>query len=123
MPINTKKSNSEQPLPPAFHGLSSAAPQEKDTVEAMPRIQLPLTRLNFILMAVAGIIIALGFILMTGEPSGADSFNPDIFSTRRIVVGPTISFIGYILMGVAIMWPGRRKPESENQPTNEESKS
>ncbi|MBD5347084.1 MAG: DUF3098 domain-containing protein [Bacteroides sp.] len=76
---------------------------------------LPLTRLNFILMALAGLVIVVGFLLMTGEPSGADKFNPDIFSTRRIVVGPTITFLGYIFMGVAIMWPSRRNKNADLQ--------
>jgi len=70
---------------------------------------LPLTRLNFILMAIAGAVIVLGFLLMTGAPSGADTFNPDIFSTRRIVVGPTIAFLGYLFMGAAIMWPSKSR--------------
>lgn len=70
---------------------------------------LPLTRLNFILMAAAAAVIVIGFLLMTGEPSGADKFNPDIFSTRRIVVGPTIAFLGYIFMGAAIMWPDKKR--------------
>lgn len=63
-------------------------------------------------MAAAGAMIVLGFVLMLGEPSG-DTFNPDIFSTRRIVVGPTISFLGYIFMGVAIMWHCRCKKNVE----------
>lgn len=60
------------------------------------------------MMTVAGVMIALGFVLMLGAPSG-DTFNPDIFSTRRIVVGPTISFLGYIFMGLAIMLRPRCK--------------
>ncbi len=86
------------------------------------RTLLPLTRLNFILMAIAGIVITAGFLLMTGEPSGADTFNPDIFSTRRIVVGPTITFLGYIFMGVAIMWPTRRGDTTTSSATNPASK-
>lgn len=82
------------------------------------RAMFPLTRLNFILMAVAGLVITAGFLLMTGEPSGADTFNPDIFSTRRIVVGPTITFLGYIFMGVAIMWPTRRRDNSSDPTSN-----
>lgn len=74
-----------------------------------PKTLLPLTRLNFILMATAAVVIVAGFLLMTGEPSGPDKFNPDIFSTRRIVVGPALSFLGYIFMGVAILWPTRRR--------------
>lgn len=74
----------------------------------------PLNKLNFWLMIVAGAMIVLGFVLMLGAPSG-DTFNPDIFSTRRIVIGPTISFLGYIFMGFAIMWRPRCKRIIENQ--------
>lgn len=68
-----------------------------------PEGALPLEKKNFIGMAAAGVLIILGFILMLGAPSGADSFNADIFSTRRIVVGPFIAFIGFIAMGAAII--------------------
>ena len=84
--------------------------------------RLPLTRLNFILMGAAILVIVVGFLLMTGEPSGADTFNPDIFSTRRIVVGPTVTFLGYIFMGAAIMWPSRRRgTNAGNDSPNEAS--
>lgn len=71
--------------------------------------QLPLTRINFILMAVAGIMIVVGFLLMAGGATDGGEFNPDIFSTRRIVVGPTIAFLGFIFMGVAIMISSGKK--------------
>lgn len=72
-------------------------------------VKLPLVKINFILMAIAGAMIVIGFLLMTGASSTAEEFNPDIFSTRRIVVGPTIAFLGFIFMGVGIMWNPRRK--------------
>lgn len=65
---------------------------------------LPLLKTNFILMAIAGILIVAGFCLMAGGATDWDAFNPDIFSTRRIVVGPSIAFIGFIFMGFAIMY-------------------
>lgn len=68
------------------------------------RKDMPLTRINFILMACAGALIILGFVLMGGPGNDGDSFNPDIFSARRVVAGPTIAFIGFIAMGFAIMW-------------------
>ncbi|MCM1354927.1 MAG: DUF3098 domain-containing protein [Staphylococcus sp.] len=71
--------------------------------------QLPLLKINFILMAVAGVLIVLGFCLMAGGATDWDAFNPDIFSTRRIVVGPTIAFIGFIFMGFAIMYSPKKK--------------
>ncbi|MDE6048307.1 MAG: DUF3098 domain-containing protein [Paramuribaculum sp.] len=74
--------------------------------------QQPLQRINFILMAVAAVMIVLGFLLMTGAPATAEEFNPDIFSTRRIVVGPTIAFLGFVFMGVAIAWNPKSKKEN-----------
>ncbi len=64
---------------------------------------MPLHRINFIGMAVAGVMIVVGFLLMLGSPSGTDTFNYDIFSTRRIVVGPAIAFLGFVVMAVAII--------------------
>ena len=66
-----------------------------------------LPKLNAILVAVAFVIIVAGMFLMIGEPSGATEYNPDIFSFRRINVGPMISFFGFLFMIVAILW--RRK--------------
>lgn len=65
--------------------------------------QKPLGRRNFIAMAAAGALIVLGFILMLGAPSTETEFNPDIFSTRRIVVGPALAFIGFVAMAIAII--------------------
>ena len=72
------------------------------------RTFFPLTRKNFILMAAAGLAIVLGFLLMLGSGSTDEAFNKDIFSARRVVIGPTICFLGYIFMGVAIMWNPRK---------------
>lgn len=71
--------------------------------------RLPLQKINFILMAVAGFMIVLGFCLMLGGSTEMDAFNPDIFSARRVVVGPTISFLGFIFMGFAIMYSPKDK--------------
>lgn len=79
-----------------------------------PERQRPLMRLNFILMAISGVMIVLGFLLMTGAPATAEEFNPDIFSTRRIVVGPTIAFLGFVFMGVAIAWNPKSKSKENN---------
>ncbi len=68
------------------------------------RIQLPLVKINFILMAIAAAAILIGFLLMLGGSTTAQQFNPDIFSTRRIVIGPTIAFLGFVFMGFAIIY-------------------
>lgn len=69
--------------------------------------EYPLGRRNFIYMIIAAILIVGGFLLMLGG-SSTDEFNPDIFSVRRIVVGPTIAFIGFVSMAVAIILKPRK---------------
>lgn len=68
-----------------------------------------LPKLNSILIAISVMIIIVGFALMTGEPSGATAYNPDIFSFRRITVGPMISLFGFLVMIVAILYKPRTK--------------
>lgn len=69
--------------------------------------EFPLVRKNFIWMGISAALIVLGFLLMLG-PSSTEEFNPDIFSVRRIVVGPTIAFIGFVAMGISIIRVPRR---------------
>ena len=64
----------------------------------------PLTRINFVLMAICGAMIVIGFLLMLGGSNQLDHFNADIFSSRRIVVGPTIAFLGFVGMAFAIIF-------------------
>lgn len=68
-----------------------------------------LPKINAIAIAISVVIIIIGFALMVGAPSGVTEFNPDIFSTRRITVGPMIAFFGFILMIVAILYKPRKK--------------
>ena len=70
---------------------------------------LPLGKNNFIMMAIAGAMIVLGFILMLGGSTTEEAFNPDIFSTRRIVVGPFICFLGFVAMAIAVCIKPRNK--------------
>lgn len=71
-----------------------------------------LPKLNLILIAVSLVIIIVGFALMVGAPSGATEYNPDIFSARRITVGPMIAFFGFIMMIAAILF---KLPAKKNE--------
>ena len=66
---------------------------------------------NFILIAVACIV--LGFILMSGGGSGDNTFNPDIFSARRIVVAPVVTVIGFVMMIFGILKNSKDKEVTE----------
>lgn len=66
-----------------------------------------LSKLNLILIAISFIIIVCGFFLMVGEPSG-EVYNADIFSFRRITVGPMISLFGFVSMLFSILYRGKK---------------
>ena len=51
----------------------------------------------------AAILIAAGYVLMSGSGSTEQAFNPDIFSSRRIVVAPTLCLAGYLLIIVGLL--------------------
>ena len=76
--------------------------KSNDNIIKESRQSMPLGKRNFIGMAIAGALIIIGFLLMLGGSSTVDEFNPDIFISRRIVVGPFLAFLGFLGMGVAI---------------------
>lgn len=71
-----------------------------------------LGRANFILIAIGVLIIIAGLLLMTGPSSTETHFEPDIFSTRRVVVAPLVCFVGFVFMIFAIMF--RSKDQKSN---------
>lgn len=55
------------------------------------------------LIAIAVCCIVFGFVLMSGGGSGDNTFNPEIFSARRIVVAPVVTMIGFVMMIFGIL--------------------
>ena len=88
-------------------GSSEKSGKKAERLELETTEQLPLGRNNFICMGVSAVLIVTGFLLMLGG-SSTEEFNPDIFSGRRIVVGPTMAFLGFVAMGVSII----RRPKT-----------
>lgn len=78
--------------------------QQNSQLDPETYVEFPLVKANFLLMAIAGAAIVAGFLLMLGPSTTAQGFNPDIFSTRRIVIGPAIAFLGFVFMAYAIMY-------------------
>lgn len=75
---------------------------------------LPMGKANFIIMGIAALMIVIGFVLISGGATDDGSFNPEVFNSTRLVIGPTMAFIGFIGIGVGIMWNGKKKvTESE----------
>ncbi len=57
---------------------------------------------RYIMIAACALIVT-GYILMTGAGSTEQTFNPDIFSPRRIVLAPMLCLAGYLLMIIGIL--------------------
>lgn len=54
------------------------------------------SNLNYKILIIGLLIIAFGFILMSGgAPNSPNEFNKDVFSFRRIRLAPTIVLIGF----------------------------
>ena len=56
------------------------------------------------ILTVACCLIVAGYLLMYGDGSTNQAFNPDIFFTRRIVVAPILCLAGYLLIIVGILY-------------------
>ena len=65
------------------------------------------------ILIIACCLIVAGYLLMYGDGSSLfesvalqsdQAFNPDIFSTRRIVVAPILCLAGYLLIIVGILY-------------------
>jgi hypothetical protein len=60
-------------------------------------------RMNFVLLAISMVIVVIGFILMAGDGSTDQAYNPDIFSARRIKVAPLVCLFGFVSMIYAVV--------------------
>ena len=66
-------------------------------------------KINFILLAVGMAIVVIGFLLMVGPNTTDTTFEPDIFSVRRIKVAPIVCLFGFVSMIYAVV----RKPKEK----------
>ena len=64
-----------------------------------------LEKRNYQIIIAGIILIAFGFILMSGGRSDdPEVFNPEIYSFRRIRLAPTLIIIGLVLQAYAILY-------------------
>jgi len=70
---------------------------------------------NFIILAISIAIIIFGFWLMSGGKTTEETgFDPRIFDTRRIVISPIVTMIGFALVVIAIL----KKPKKIENKTS-----
>ena len=68
-------------------------------------LELSFSLINYILMGVGILLLALGYILLAGGGSDDPNvFNPAMFDTRRLYVAPILIVLGFVVEIVAIMY-------------------
>ena len=69
-------------------------------------------RTNYILMVAGIIVLALGYILLSGGGSDdPDQFNPAMFDSRRLYVAPILIVAGFVVEIIAILYKGKKQDE------------
>lgn len=95
--------NTSSNMNPATTKLS----EKKQQPGEIDRKHLAFDKMNFILLGIGILVVIIGFFLMSGSGSAEGTFDPDIFSARRIKVAPVVCFLGFIFMIYAVI----RKPK------------
>ena len=81
-------------------------PQQNDD----KKLQFAFGRTNYILMATGLIIIALGYILLSGGGSDDPTvFNDAMFDARRLYVAPILIVVGFIVEIIAILFKSKKQ--------------
>ena len=63
-------------------------------------------------------VVIIGFLLMSGPGSTDTTYEPDIFSVRRIKIAPVVCLVGFVSIIYAIV----RKPKDTDIIVSEEEK-
>ncbi|MBP5340883.1 MAG: DUF3098 domain-containing protein [Bacteroidales bacterium] len=67
--------------------------------------ELAFGKVNYILMAAGLVLLAVGYILLSGGGSDDPNvFNPAMFDSRRLVLSPILIVLGFVVEIVAIMY-------------------
>lgn len=65
---------------------------------------LAFSKINYILLAIGMAIILIGFILLSGNSSTPQAYDPEIFNTMHIKVAPMVCLFGFLFIIVAILY-------------------
>lgn len=71
---------------------------------------------NYIVLLIGVLVIALGFILMSGGNSDDPNvFNEEVFNFQRIRLAPTVIFIGFGVCIYSIFYTAKNKKNTTNE--------
>lgn len=76
-----------------------------EQIEGKKNFELVFGTVNYILMGVGIVLLALGYILLSGGGSDDPNvFNPAMFDARRLVWAPILIVLGFVVEIVAILY-------------------
>ncbi len=81
---------------------------KREKKQTKPTQYFLFSKRNYQLMALGILVIAIGFVLMSG--GGSDNpavFNKDIYNFRRIRLAPTLVLIGFAIEIFAILYQSK----------------
>lgn len=88
------------------------AKENKNTVENKSQFTFVFDKINYIIMIVGIVLLALGYIfLMGGGSDDPNVFNEAMFNGRRLYLAPILIILGLVAEIVAIMYKGKKESE------------
>jgi glucose uptake protein GlcU len=69
----------------------------------MDKKQFAFGKENYLLLAIAVVVILIGFFLVSGGKTTEAAFDPSIFNARRLLVAPIVIIGGFGLVIYAIL--------------------
>lgn len=85
------------------------AKENSNQNEGLSKFSFVFNKINYIIMIVGIVLLALGYILLCGGGSDDPNvFNPAMFDARRLVVAPILIVFGLLAEIVAIMYRGKK---------------
>jgi uncharacterized membrane protein len=98
--------------------IPTAAKKPLKAAEQKPRMQFAFGRKNYMILLFGIFLIIIGYVLLAGGGTkDPNQFSYELFSTQRMVVAPIILMLGYITIGVSIMYK-EKTPQAEQPPVS-----
>ena len=77
-------------------------------------------KINYLILLLGIAIVVIGFVLMSGDGTTEEAFNPDIFSATRIKVAPVVCLVGFLtVIAVVLVKPRNNDNDSDNKSIEE----
>jgi hypothetical protein len=88
-------------------------------VEQKPQMSFAFERKNYMILVFGLFLITVGYLLLAGGGSkDPNQFSYELFSTQRMVTAPLILLLGYVTIGVSIMYKEKPKQQEEQTPVS-----